>query len=35
LVNRNPVADLTLFHDPEDNLALIMKDGRTYKNDVN
>jgi len=24
--------DLTLFHDPEKNLALIMKDGKIFKN---
>jgi len=32
LVNGNPLEDLTLFHDPEKNLALIMKDGKIYKN---
>ena len=31
LVNGNPVEDLTLFHNPEDNLAVIMKDGVIYK----
>ena len=35
LVNGNPVEDLTLFHDPENNLALIMKDGKIYKKTVN
>jgi len=34
LINGNPVEDLTLFHDPEKNLALIMKDGKIYKNTV-
>jgi imidazolonepropionase-like amidohydrolase len=34
LVNGNPLEDLTLFHDPEKNLALIMKDGKIYKNTV-
>jgi len=34
LVNGNPVEDLTLFHDPENNLALIMKDGKIYKNTI-
>ena len=32
LVNGNPVEDLSLFHNPEENLALIMKDGKIYKN---
>jgi imidazolonepropionase-like amidohydrolase len=35
LVNGNPVEDLTLFHDPGNKLALIMKDGKIYKNIVN
>ena len=35
LINGNPVEDLTLFHDPEKNLALIMKDGKIYKNALN
>ena len=35
LINGNPVEDLTLFHDPEENLALIMKDGKIYKNTIN
>ena len=34
LINGNPVEDLALFHDPEKNLALIMKDGKIYKNTV-
>ena len=34
LVNGNPVEDLALFHNPEKNLALIMKDGKIYKNTV-
>jgi imidazolonepropionase-like amidohydrolase len=34
LVNCNPVEDLTLFHDPENNLAVIMKDGKIYKNTI-
>jgi hypothetical protein len=28
------VEDLTLFHNPEENLSLIMKDGVIYKNTV-
>jgi imidazolonepropionase-like amidohydrolase len=32
LVEGNPVEDLTLFHNPEENLPLIMKDGVIYKN---
>ena len=35
LVNGNPLEDLTLFNNPEENLALIMKDGKIYKNTVN
>ena len=35
LVNGNPLEDLTLFNKPEENLALIMKDGKIYKNTVN
>ena len=31
LINGNPLEDLTLFHSPEENLALIMKDGKIYK----
>ena len=34
LVNGNPLEDLTLFNKPEENLALIMKDGKIYKNTV-
>jgi imidazolonepropionase-like amidohydrolase len=32
LIDGNPVEDLALFHDPEKNLTLIMKDGKIYKN---
>ena len=35
LVEGNPVEDLTLFHNPEENLVLIMKDGKIYKNTLN
>jgi len=35
LVNGNPLEELELFNDPESNLALIMKDGKIYKNAVN
>jgi len=34
LVNGNPVEELTLFHNPQKNLALIMKDGKIYKSNV-
>ena len=34
LVNGNPLEDLALFNDPDQSLALIMKDGRIYKNTV-
>ena len=34
LVNGNPLKDLTLFNNPEENLHLIMKDGKIYKNTV-
>jgi imidazolonepropionase-like amidohydrolase len=34
LVNGNPLEDLTLFNKPEENLALIMKDGKIYKNTI-
>jgi imidazolonepropionase-like amidohydrolase len=34
LVNGNSVEDLMHFHDPENNLALIMKDGKIYKNTI-
>ena len=32
LVNGNPLDDIQLIEDPERNLAVIMKDGRIYKN---
>ena len=35
LISGNPVEDLTLFHGPEKNLALIMKDGKISKNTIN
>lgn len=34
LIDGNPVEDLTLFHEPEKNLVIIMKDGKIYKNTV-
>ncbi len=34
LVNGNPLENLHLFDDPGQNLALIMKDGKIYKNTV-
>ena len=35
LVDGNPLENLHLFDEPEKNLALIMKDGKIYKNTVN
>ena len=35
LISGNPVEDLTLLYYPEKNLALIMKDGKIYKNTIN
>ena len=32
LVNGDPVADIQLLANPEKNLAVIVKDGRIYKN---
>jgi imidazolonepropionase-like amidohydrolase len=32
LVNGNPLDDISILTEPEENLALIMKDGKTYKN---
>jgi len=34
LVNGNPLEDLNLIEKPEENLALIMKDGTIYKNTI-
>jgi imidazolonepropionase-like amidohydrolase len=34
LVNGNPLENLKLFDNPEENLVLIMKDGKIYKNTV-
>lgn len=34
LVNGDPLADLTLVNDPAKNFAVIMKDGKIYKNTV-
>ncbi len=34
LVNGNPLEKLELFNHPEENLALIMKDGKIYKNEI-
>jgi imidazolonepropionase-like amidohydrolase len=34
LVDGNPLEDLTVFDTPEEGLALIMKDGKIYKNTV-
>ncbi len=35
LVNRNPLEDLDLVADPDENFTLIMKDGKIYKNTLN
>lgn len=35
LVNGNPLKDLNLVADPDKNFALIMKDGKIYKNTIN
>ena len=35
LVSGNPLEDLDLIADPENNFALIMKDGVIYKNTLN
>ena len=32
LINGNPIADIEILTKPEENLALIMKDGKIYKN---
>jgi imidazolonepropionase-like amidohydrolase len=32
LINGNPIEDLSILLEPEENLALIMKDGKIYKN---
>ena len=34
LVNGNPLADLDLVADPDKNFAMIMKDGKIYKNSI-
>jgi len=34
LINGNPIADIEILTNPEDNLALIMKDGKIYKNTI-
>jgi imidazolonepropionase-like amidohydrolase len=34
LINGNPLEDITILAKPEENLALIMKDGKIYKNTV-
>ena len=35
LVNGNPLEDISILTEPEKNLALIMKDGKIYKNTIN
>ncbi|GLS29188.1 hypothetical protein SAMN04488498_14710 [Mesorhizobium albiziae] len=32
LINGDPLADISILTKPEENLALIMKDGKIYKN---
>jgi imidazolonepropionase-like amidohydrolase len=34
LVNSDPLKDITILTKPAENLALIMKDGVTYKNAI-
>lgn len=35
LINGNPLEDLSILTNPEENLALIMKDGEVFKNTIN
>ena len=35
LINGNPLEDLSILTNPEENLALIMKDGKVFKNTIN
>ena len=35
LINGNPLEDISILTKPEENLALIMKDGKIYKNTIN
>ena len=32
LINGDPLKDISILTNPEENIALIMKDGTTYKN---
>lgn len=34
LINGNPIEDISILTKPEENLALIMKDGKVYKNTI-
>jgi imidazolonepropionase-like amidohydrolase len=34
LINGNPLEDITVLTTPDENLALIMKDGKIYKNTI-
>lgn len=34
LINGNPLEDISILTEPDKNLALIMKDGKIYKNAV-
>jgi imidazolonepropionase-like amidohydrolase len=34
LINGNPLEDISVLTNPDKNLALIMKDGKIYKNTV-
>ena len=35
LINGNPLDDISILTNPSENLALIMKDGKVYKNTIN
>ncbi len=35
LINGDPLKDISVLTDPNKNLALIMKDGKIYKNSLN
>jgi len=34
LVNRDPLKEISILTKPEENLALIVKDGKIYKNTI-
>jgi imidazolonepropionase-like amidohydrolase len=35
LINGNPLEDISILTKPDESLALIMKDGKIYKNTIN